>query len=517
MTLLAVSSAEVVFAQQRGELEKKRQNIIEQIKIAQEQLATIKADKKTTLSELQALQAKLAARQALIQNINQEISALDQNIVQSSSEVMQLSQKLEHLKTSYAQSVRYSFENRSSASLIAFLFSSSSYNDAITRLKYIRKLRGYRMDKVEDIRSTQQVIEKKINELNAVKTQKSVLKNVEEMQKSVIEKEKNETNKIVTTLQGQESALISSIEKNKKSAKKLDAAINQAIKREIELAQKKAAEEERKKREAARLKQIQDEKAKQAAALKAKQEADRIAAAKAAANKPVATSTKSTTPTPNNTTVAKSEPVKSDKTYGSGANAVKLNTGSGSVTAPKLPEPTSPEAESDIDGKPKEIAIAKEPVKSFRNTLTPEAVNLANSFEANKGKLPWPVDRGIITGSFGTHKHAVAQRVMVDNNGIDIQANPGAAVRTVFDGTVTSIFSVPGRGNVVLVSHGVYFTVYSQLATVNVAKGSQVKTKQTIGTVGTNEDGESIMNFQVWKVGTNNNTSKMNPESWIAR
>jgi septal ring factor EnvC (AmiA/AmiB activator) len=146
--------------------------------------------------------------------------------------------------------------------------------------------------------------------------------------------------------------------------------------------------------------------------------------------------------------------------------------------------------------------------------MTPEALALSNSFAANRGRLPWPVERGVITGFFGTHKHPVAN-VMVDNNGIDIQTSTGAVARAVFEGTVTSVFPVDGSGLNVLVAHGEFYTVYANLATVSVSKGQKVTTKQAIGTVGPNEEGLPTINFQIWKAAGKGST-KLNPSQWIA-
>jgi len=125
------------------------------------------------------------------------------------------------------------------------------------------------------------------------------------------------------------------------------------------------------------------------------------------------------------------------------------------------------------------------------------------------------VERGTITGYFGPHKHPVAN-VTIDNNGIDIQTSSSASVRAVFDGKVTGLFNVPGSGQNVLITHGDYFTVYANLASVSVSKGQMVQTKQAIGTVGNNDEGLPVINFQIWK-SASKGVSKLNPSQWIAQ
>ncbi len=142
--------------------------------------------------------------------------------------------------------------------------------------------------------------------------------------------------------------------------------------------------------------------------------------------------------------------------------------------------------------------------------LTPEAAALSASFASNQGKLPWPVTKGEITETFGEHEHAILENVMTKNNGVDIKTAPGADVRAVFKGTVVSIISNPGYHKGVLIKHGEYYTVYSNLASVKVKASQEVDTKQPIGTVYTNESGESTVHLEIWK-----GTTLMNPESWI--
>jgi septal ring factor EnvC (AmiA/AmiB activator) len=132
--------------------------------------------------------------------------------------------------------------------------------------------------------------------------------------------------------------------------------------------------------------------------------------------------------------------------------------------------------------------------------LTPEELKLSTSFTSNKGKLPWPCERGIISASFGEHPHPVLQGIKVKNNGIDISTHEGAGARAAFDGEVTGVISIPGAGKAVILSHGEYRTVYSNLNEVFVKTGDKVKTKQSIGNIITDSsDSKTELHFEVWK------------------
>lgn len=140
---------------------------------------------------------------------------------------------------------------------------------------------------------------------------------------------------------------------------------------------------------------------------------------------------------------------------------------------------------------------------------TPEAARLSSDFLSNRGRLPWPVATGTIVEGFGTHGYGV--NVTVENNGVDIKTAEGATVRAVFSGEVSTVYNLGGQ-YAVLIRHGEYFTVYSNLRTVSVAKGQKVGVKQSIGTVITDPvDGTTQLHFEVRK-----GAAPMNPESWLA-
>ena len=146
--------------------------------------------------------------------------------------------------------------------------------------------------------------------------------------------------------------------------------------------------------------------------------------------------------------------------------------------------------------------------------LTPEQKLIGNSFEQNKRRLPWPVERGVIVEAFGVHQHPVLENVQVENNGVNIATESGAKVRAVFNGEVSRVFGISGGNTAIIIRHGKYLTVYSNLCEVVVKKGDQVSTKQNIGTVFTDygEGVKSVLKFQIWK-----ESSKLNPEHWIGR
>ncbi len=235
------------YSMTKEELMAKRKEIQDDIAETERRLEAIKNDKKSTLSQLRDLQNKLALRQRLISNINDEMNDIDNTIKNSSKEVGNLKLKLEQLRIRYAQSIRYSYSTRSSYDMIAFLFSSRDFNDAMRRMKYLKKFRDFRKGQVDQIKSTQTQLQRKIGVLNTEKLEKDKLLNTEVEQKKVLIEETDHTNKVIQDLKGKESELLKNIEKNRVVAKRVNKAINDIIEREIKKATKEAEEAEKKK------------------------------------------------------------------------------------------------------------------------------------------------------------------------------------------------------------------------------------------------------------------------------
>ena len=163
-----------------------------------------------------------------------------------------------------------------------------------------------------------------------------------------------------------------------------------------------------------------------------------------------------------------------------------------------------------------EIRKAREAAKKNGKTsrgfpMTPEAIKLSNSFAANKGKLPWPVLQGTITGRFGKRPHPVLKEITINNNGIDISTTKGSTARALFGGEVSSVAIIPGEGKVVMVRHGEYLSVYSYMTDVYVKKGDKITTKQELGKL-VNDGNKTKIHLEIWK-----GMTKLNPEYWIYR
>ncbi len=161
--------------------------------------------------------------------------------------------------------------------------------------------------------------------------------------------------------------------------------------------------------------------------------------------------------------------------------------------------------------KAKKAAIAKGEKPSVGLALTPDEKQLSKDFINNLGKLPWPVTKGFIVSKFGKHEHESLKNVYTNNNGIDIKTEAGTDVRAVFSGTVVNSFYLPATQNSVIVKHGEYFSVYSNLKSVSVKAGEKIATKQSIGLAYTQDDLTKV-HLEIWK-----GMEKTNPELWLSK
>ena len=154
-------------------------------------------------------------------------------------------------------------------------------------------------------------------------------------------------------------------------------------------------------------------------------------------------------------------------------------------------------------------ALGKKRKKTFQ--LTPEAKLIADNFKANKGRLPWPLEKGVVVQGFGRQRHPVVKTTTIQSNGVILATEPLAKVRAVFEGEVMSVIVIKGSNPSVLIRHGNFITLYTNLAKLYVTKGEKVNAKQAIGEVFTNQQtGKTQFQFGIF-----NNVDALNPKEWV--
>jgi septal ring factor EnvC (AmiA/AmiB activator) len=409
IVLLLAVSLQAQPTQDKAQLEKEKAELQEEIKSIEKDYKQVKGKTKASLGELNVINRKINLQERYISSINRELRFIEDDIYRSNLEIYRLKNQLDTLKAQYAKSVVYAYKNRSNYDYLNFIFSSSSFNDALKRISYLKQYRKYREQQVETIRETQELIaQRQQQQKSKSETQKLALGN-QKNQMTELAKQKNEKAAVVNQLKSQEKELSKQLTAKKKRADDLRRAIAAAVKREI-----KAAED-------------------------------------AAKNKPVTN------------------------------------------TPPSIPK--------------------NDPVKE-RNYLTFNAneAALAEKFELNKGKLPWPVDNGYVSIHFGRYT-VESTKIVGDNPGITISTpSIGQPVKAVFDGDVVAVHNL-GDVQAVIIRHGKYFTSYSTLSSASVSKGTHVTKGQVIGKTGNaDEGGGGQLDFMLLI-----ENREQNPELWLRR
>jgi septal ring factor EnvC (AmiA/AmiB activator) len=249
--LLAFAFSVNVHAQETKEdIQKRQQQLLQEISELNSTLNQIKKNKKQSLGQLALVQRKIGARQELINSINKQLHHLDDTIYFNQIKIYRYKKEIDTLKDQYAKSLVFAYKNRSNYDYLNFLFSATSFNDAIKRVAYLKSYRQYRETQVNSILKTQQLLQDQIGLLNSNKLQKNNSLKEQSKQLDVLEDDKKEQDQVVKQLKGQEKDIAAQIKEKEKTRQKLQVALQAVIRREIEAAKRKEqerlAEEKRK-------------------------------------------------------------------------------------------------------------------------------------------------------------------------------------------------------------------------------------------------------------------------------
>lgn len=444
-----------VFGQQQGRqaLEKEKKQNIEKMNQLRTVLRKTSSEKNVSLSQLKILDQQIQVQSKQIGLLNKDIQLTESEIAELRKTSTALSRDLNTLKTEYSAMIYNADKRRQQVNPLGFLFASDNFNQLVARYRYLRQYSDARQNQVRQINRIQGELQTKeqIRQRKRQQQKGTLVAKVGETKK--LEGLKNEKNQVVKALSAKESELQTELTESRRAVAQLESMITRIVARERA---ERARREAEARAERVRLARV------------AKAEAARRTAERKRAEEAVAAAQKAGE-APNPTDVARAE-------------------------RPAEPEPAAPK-----------------PDERSNTNLNREETALASSFGASRNHLPWPVNRGFISDHFGRRPHGVLKGVYVENQGVDIQTNAGEGVKTVYDGIVQDVASMPGMNNVVAIQHGDYFTVYAKLKSVSVRVGQRVKAREAIGTVATDKNGISEIQFQIWKEFT-----KLNPESWLS-
>ena len=468
-------------------LKNEQQRVRKQIEEQQRKLQANERDVKKRLQNLLIINNEIADKRKSIDTIRHDINRLDGDIHTLEAHMDYLEKELAERKQRFVKSMRYMHRNRNMQSQLMFIFSAKNLSQMYRRMRFVREYAKYQQSQAEAVKSMKAQVSEAYDELTDTKKQKNDLLVRDEQERRSLEGKQVEQQKMVSSLQKQQKTIQGIIEKQKKRDAELNAQIDKLIAQEIARAKARAEAEAKRKAAEAEAKRKAEELAKKKAAAEAarKENERRIAEAKEKERK------------------AKAEALAAAKKNAEERAAAER----AAAEAERARMAAERKAAADAKAHDKEVAEAKKAETVY--TVSSEDRQLSGNFESNRGRLPMPITGSYrIVNHFGTnHVTDVKGHVTLDKKGIDIKGQPGAAVRCIFDGEVSAVFSYAGT-TVVIVRHGSYLSVYCDLASVNVSRGQKVSTRQTLGRVGA----EGLMQFQL-----RHGSAKLNPEGWLAR
>lgn len=399
MLFVATLSAQT---EAQKKLEKRKEQLLEEIKINERILQENKNKEKSVVTVIQQQNAKIELREKLIQTNEKQAKLLNDDIYTNQLKINKLNRELEVLKEDYANMIVKSYKSRSERSRAMFLLSSKDFTQAYKRVQYMKQYAGYRKSQGDEIKAKTTELEVYNVKLAALKSEKEKIIQEQEKEKLVLVKEKQEQEKLVKSIKKDQKKIAADIKKKQQEAKDIDRKIQKAIRDAIAAENKKTA-------------------------------------AKAGT-----------------------------KTTSAGSSSSKI-------------------------------------------VLTAEGKIESDNFKANRGKLPWPVEKGFVSLKFGDQPHPVQPSLTIHSNGVEITTESGSSARAVFAGEVMLIQVLSPINKAVYIRHGDFITVYQNLSSVSVNKGDKVDIKQTIGRIRTNEaTGKTAIKFSVLQ-----NDSFLNPQSWL--
>ena len=375
MILLGISQS--ILGQSKAVLEKKRSKIENEILLTSKLLDAARSNKTSALNKYIAIERRIQKRSQLIRNLNKDIKLTEQRMLKTQDFIESLNADLGKLKEEFKKILRKAYRQKLTDGKLIFLFSSSSFNEAFRRWRYLKQYEAFRERQTSMIILTQKsLLQRKLNLDQYAEEKESLLKK-ESAQQNLLNEELEKRNQLYLNLKVNEDELKEEIEAKQNAARQLKFALEDIIKTEI------------------------------------KQE---------------------------------------------------------------TPISLSPTITSD--------------------------------FERSRGKMSWPINKGVVVGFFGQQDHPTIKNIKITNNGIDIQSSGEGLIRAVLEGEVVGKFSVPGNKRSILVKHGDFFTVYANLESVFVEQGDIVKTLQSIGSV--NNSNTSELHFEIWR-----QKVRLNPLDWL--
>lgn len=506
----ALLPACVVFGQQKEQLQKQNIELKQQITAINNDLAKTKSESKLSLAYLEAVNKKIELREKVYSNTQKEKKFIEDDIYLRQLEINRQNRELGVLRTNYAKVLVTAYKNKGVQNKVTFILSSRSLGEAIRRIQYLKMYSDYQDRKAEEIGTAAELLRRSLGEKQKSVNQKNIILANQQTELSTIEAEKMQKERLLQDFKKNESRLTAELQQKQAQSRQLEGQIRAIIAEELRIA--RANEEARKREEAEKIRLAKEAAAREKLRIEAENRARAEAlererkAAEAEAKKTAELAAKKAEDERRKAEeAAKAEASARDEARRVAAAKDAADAAvRAKAAAEKLEAAKAAEAE---------LTRKKEAEKKAAETkaLTNYGVTTvgATSFAANRGSMSMPA-YGNITHRFGRQPHPVFPNIVEENNGIKIAVAKGTAAKCIFPGVVSQVLASGDGTRTVIVRHGEYFSIYSNLASTSVTKNQQIGAGTAVGVVGEDFDGSYTLDFQIW-----NGSTPVDPLSWI--
>lgn len=509
--IFAILWCTVSFGQQKEQLQKQNAELKKKIASINADLAKTRQESKLSLAYLDNVNKKIQLREKVYTNTQKEKRFIEDEIYLSQLEINRQNKEIAVLRKNYAQVLVKAYKNKDVQNKVTFILSSKNLGEAIRRAQYLKKYSDYQDKKTAEITAAANKIKQTIAQRQTSIKSKETLLNNQKKDLLTIEAERAQKEELIKEFKKNESQLTQELKQKQVESKNLENQIRAIITEELRIA--KAKEEEIRKAEAEKIRlakiAAEREKARIEAENKAKAEAlerERKAAEEEARKAAEIARKKLEDEKKRTEEAAKAEATARDAARKIAAEKeAKEAAERAKIAADKAAAARVAEAELE---KKKETEKKAAETKAMTNYGV-SAPAAGSGFAENRGKMNMPA-YGTITHRFGRQAHPVFKNIVEENNGIKISVRKGTVAKCVFPGVVSKVISLPDGTRTVMVKHGNYFTIYSNLSNSSVSPNQQVSAGTNIGVVGEDFDGTTTLDFQIW-----NGSTPVDPLGWV--
>lgn len=485
-------------------LQKQNADLKKQISSLNATLNQTKQESKLSISYLNAVNQKLSLREKVYSNTQKEKRFIEDDIYKRQLEINKNNRELEVLRKNYAEILVKAYKTKGVQNKVTFILSSKNMGEALNRIEYLKRYSEYQDKKAAEISNKANEIKKNIALKKRSVSEKDNLLLSQKKDLATIEAERIEKQKLLDDFKKNEVKLTAELRQKQTQSKELERQIRNIIAEEIRIA--KAKEEAERKAEAER---------KRLADIAAKKEKDRIEAENRAKIAAAEAERKRAELEAKRATELAAKRAEEERKLAETNKAIERKEAAERATK-EAADRAKIANERAAAAKANEVAVnkknddAKDEVEKKVMKSYGVGSTVGNNFADNKGRIGFPVEKGTVTHRFGRQPHPVFKNIVEENIGIKISVAKGTKARCVFPGVVSSIQAINGSRTVV-VKHGNYFTVYSNLASTLVKANQQVSAGTLIGEVGSDFDESITLDFQIWS-----GTNPVDPLGWVS-